>query len=68
MGAMTSQITGLTIFTQPSIQVQIWEISKLASLASVRWIPRTNAEMFPFDGVIMSGNGVHISWDVLFTF
>ena len=58
MGAMASQITSLTIITQPCIQVQIKENIK----APRHWplcgeFPAqraSNAEMFPFGDVIMN--------------
>ena len=51
MGAMASQITSLTLFTQPVIQAQIKENIKAprhwplcGELIGERWIPRTNGQ------------------------
>ena len=49
--AMSSQITGLTIFSQPFIQVQVTENIKTpphwtlyGEFTGHRWIPRTNGQ------------------------
>ena len=51
MGAMASQITSLTIFTQPFIQARIKENSKAlrhwplcGEFTGDHWIPRTNGQ------------------------
>ena len=51
MGAMASQITNLTIFTQPFIQAQIKENIKAprhwplcGQFTGDQWIPRTNGQ------------------------
>ena len=58
MSAMASQITRLTIVTQPFIQAQIKEnIKAFGEFTGDQWIPRTkasNAENVPFDDVIMT--------------
>ena len=63
MNPMASQITGVSIVFQPFVQVQIKETSKLRvtglcegnSPVNLQFSAQTvsNAEMFPFDGIIM---------------
>ena len=70
MSAITSQITGSRLLTQPFVQAQIKENIKaprLAFVGGIHWWPVNSPhkgpvtrKMFPFDGVIM----VRFAWNL----